>query len=249
MLNISNKWVVRAISPSSCYPLLWCLHLCDNLLCKSTSSLQASARCITDLKGKLQVITTFIWTTSMSRREGIESCAFVWCVQLHCKLQWKPWEFIVSLFSYFPGLIPPHITYSFTRNSHVFPKAPHLETDAPLSPGLGVAVRVCTKHPHRTCLLSTLCPGTLQFPGSALDRLSPQAQCALLSLMHTGWKMSWLLLLTLSSSEKSSHKHGNIKSDPGLQSVGKSCIIVILIGLFWISLIITSSILHPFFIQ
>lgn len=36
------------------------------------------------------------------------------------------------------------------RNSHVFPKVPHLEADARLPPDLGVAVGACVKHPRRS---------------------------------------------------------------------------------------------------
>lgn len=54
------------------------------------------------------------------------------------------------LWSHFPGLVLPHTTYSFMRNSHVFPKAPHLETGAQVPSGLGAAVGACIKHPCRS---------------------------------------------------------------------------------------------------
>lgn len=112
-----------------------------------------------------------------------------------------------SLSSRFPGLVLPHTTYSFMRNSPVFPKAQHPGTDARWPPGLRVAVGECVEHPRRSggtwgaapwgserghAASSSPCPQhhlSLQavVPGQRFRWAQcAQAQSALLSLMHPG---------------------------------------------------------------
>lgn len=74
--------------------------------------------------------------------------------------------------SHFPGLVLPHATYSFMRNSHVFPKASHLETDARLPPGLGAAVGVCIEHPR-----GSRCRSGAAAWGSEHRRVAPSSPC------------------------------------------------------------------------
>lgn len=210
MLDVTNKYVVKAISPS-CYALVWWLAVFISVIStyiRAVPALQASAWRITHVKDTLQLVTMFMWTTSMCKRGAfwIEPCALVWCVQSHCKLYWKPWQFAVFSFSHFPGLVLHDTIYSLLRNSHVFPKAPHLETDAQLLPGsccVPVGVRVF--HPWGSRDMSrslsaggqlcpihtpiTVCLGRLRLAVGASDRLSSRAQCCLLPLMHLGWKI------------------------------------------------------------
>lgn len=173
------------------------------------------------------------------------------CVQSYCKLYWKPWHFAVFPFFNFPGLVFHDTMYSLLRNSPAFLKAPHLESDAQLLPGLScVRADVCVYHPWVTrdmsVSLSTggqLCPSCTPIPAclsrlwltvGASDRILFHSLCSLLPLMHGAGKGSWLLFLLQSFSEKKSRKHGTITSDQGLQTGEKSCIIIILKCLLWL---------------
>jgi len=152
------------------------------------------------MRVKLQLVTAFMWTSSVGKREGswIESCALVCCVQSTVT---STGNLDSSPCSHLPELVFPHAAFLFMRNSHVFPEAPHLEGAVQLPLGPGVTVGAGVKHPGRSrhgwaagwgsvCrraqpshrIPSTLRPGC----GSPLDRLSSPAQCARLSLTHLG---------------------------------------------------------------
>lgn len=185
-----------------------CLHLCNLHLHKSGSSF--AGKCMTyHTHERHTAAGTNIYADYFYVQKGSlldRALCTCWCVQSHCKLYWKPWQFAVFSFSHFPGLVLHDTIYSLLRNSHVFPKAPHLETDAQLLPGsccVPVGVRVF--HPWGSRDMSrslsaggqlcpihttiTVCLGRLRLAVGASDRLSSHAQCCLLPLMHLGWKI------------------------------------------------------------
>lgn len=149
MCLITNKRVIGAVSSLSYYPLLWwsvvficlrcccvgVLHLCRQVHVVSETqktncnSSQRLCRLFLSVKGEgvgLSLVRLFgVCNHIVNSRGNLDS----------------------SLCFHFPGLVLPHTTYSFMRNIHVCPKAPHPEPDAQLPPGLGVALGACIEHP------------------------------------------------------------------------------------------------------
>lgn len=184
--------------------LVWCLHLCNIQLQKSISS----------FAGKCMTYHTHERRCNWKHLCGLFLCVkgeLDWalctclCVQSYSKPHRKSWQFAVFPFSNFPRLVFHDTIYSLLRNSHMFPKAPHLETDAQLLPGPRcVPAGVCVYHPWGSrdmpmslnaggqlcpiCTPITACLDRLLFTVGASDSLSFHAQCSLLPLMHLGWK-------------------------------------------------------------
>lgn len=198
---------MKAISPSSCYPLLWWFAVLISVVSsyrRALPALQASAWHITHLRHCSW--KQHLWGLLLVLKGELDRalCTCLVCAILLWTLP-ETWQFSVLPFSSFPGLVFHDTLYSLLRNSHVFPKAPHLGSDAQLLPGpCCVPAVVCVYHPWEstamsmslraggqlcpTCTPATACLCRLRCTVGAPDRLSFHAQCSLLPLMHLGWK-------------------------------------------------------------
>lgn len=185
--------------------MVFCLHLCNIQLQKRASSFAGKCMTYYTHERHCNWKQHFCGLLLYVKRELDWALCTCLCVQSYFKPYQKPWQFAVFPFSNFPGFVFHDTIYSLLRNSHVSPKAPHLETDAQLLPGpCCVPAGVCVYHPWGsrdmsmslsaggqlcpTCTPVTACLDRLQFTVGASDRLSFQAQLFPVALNAPGLK-------------------------------------------------------------